>query len=57
MYRRYQKMGFENVTVIEAQAELNGNGQFPTVKLSNPEESEAIMMVAASGPKKLMPTW
>ena len=38
------RMGFENVTVIEAQAEPNGNGQFPTVVYPNPEESEAMSM-------------
>ncbi|MDQ6481624.1 phospho-sugar mutase [Dyadobacter sp. LHD-138] len=37
-----QKMGFESVTVIEEQAEPNGNGQFPTVVYPNPEESEAM---------------
>lgn len=36
------KMGFRNVTVIEEQAEPNGNGQFPTVVYPNPEESEAM---------------
>ena len=36
------KMGFENVTVIEEQAEPNGNGQFPTVVYPNPEETEAM---------------
>lgn len=36
------RMGFENVTVIEEQAEPNGNGQFPTVVYPNPEESEAM---------------
>lgn len=41
------KMGFENVTVIEAQAEPNGNGQFPTVIYPNPEESEAMSMAVA----------
>ena len=38
------KMGFESVTVIEEQAEPNGNGQFPTVVYPNPEESEAMSM-------------
>jgi len=37
-----KKMGFESVTVIEEQAEPNGNGQFPTVVYPNPEESEAM---------------
>jgi phosphoglucomutase len=36
------KMGFEAVTVIEEQAEANGNGQFPTVVYPNPEETEAM---------------
>lgn len=36
------KMGFKNVTVIDEQAEPNGNGQFPTVVYPNPEESEAM---------------
>jgi len=36
------KMGFESVTIIEEQAEPNGNGQFPTVVYPNPEESEAM---------------
>ncbi len=36
------KMGFEAVTVIAEQAEVNGNGQFPTVVYPNPEESEAM---------------
>lgn len=39
-----KKMGFESVTVIEEQAEPNGNGQFPTVVYPNPEESEAMSM-------------
>jgi phosphoglucomutase len=37
-----ERMGFESVTVIEEQAEPNGNGQFPTVVYPNPEESEAM---------------
>lgn len=37
-----EKMGFGSVTVIEEQAEPNGNGQFPTVVYPNPEESEAM---------------
>ncbi|GAB3171977.1 phospho-sugar mutase [Telluribacter humicola] len=39
-----QRMGFENVTVIEEQAEPQGNGQFPTVVYPNPEETEAMSM-------------
>jgi phosphoglucomutase len=38
------KMGFTAVTVIEEQAEANGNGLFPTVVYPNPEESEAMSM-------------
>jgi len=38
------KMGFTAVTVIQEQAEPNGNGQFPTVVYPNPEESEAMSM-------------
>lgn len=38
------RMGFENVTVIEEQAEPNGNGHFPTVVYPNPEESEAMTL-------------
>jgi len=38
------RMGFENVTVIEEQAEPNGNGNFPTVVYPNPEESEAMTL-------------
>ncbi len=39
-----RKLGFENVTVIEEQAEPAGNGQFPTVVYPNPEESEAMTL-------------
>lgn len=42
--RTLAAMGFENVTVIEEQAEPNGNGQFPTVVYPNPEESEAMSL-------------
>lgn len=45
--RTLAAMGFENVTVIEAQAEPNGNGQFPTVVYPNPEESEAMSLALA----------
>ncbi|GAB2794399.1 phospho-sugar mutase [Rhabdobacter roseus] len=41
------RMGFQNVTVIEEQAEPQGNGQFPTVVYPNPEESEAMAMAMA----------
>ena len=37
-----QRIGFENVTVVEEQAEPNGN--FPTVVYPNPEEREAMSM-------------
>jgi len=37
-----QKAGYEKVTVIEEQAEPNGNGAFPTVVSPNPEEAEAL---------------
>ncbi|WP_373513417.1 phospho-sugar mutase [Persicitalea sp.] len=42
--RVLKEMGFTNVTVIEKQAEPNGNGQFPTVVYPNPEESEAMSL-------------
>ena len=42
--RTLEAMGFTNVTVIEKQAEPNGNGQFPTVVYPNPEESEAMSL-------------
>jgi phosphoglucomutase len=42
--RTLAAMGFENVTVIQEQAEPNGNGQFPTVVYPNPEESEAMTL-------------
>ncbi len=37
-----KRAGFKNVTVIEAQAEPNGD--FPTVESPNPEEPEALSM-------------
>ncbi|MBC6996858.1 phospho-sugar mutase [Cytophaga sp. FL35] len=37
-----KRAGYKNVTIIEEQAEPNGN--FPTVKSPNPEESEALSM-------------
>lgn len=46
------KMGFKNVTVIDEQAEPNGNGQFPTVVYPNPEESEA-MSIAVEKAKEI----
>lgn len=38
------RMGFQNVTVIDEQAEPNGNGNFPTVVYPNPEETEAMTL-------------
>ena len=37
-----KRKGFENVTIVEEQAEPNGN--FPTVVYPNPEEKEAMTM-------------
>ncbi len=37
-----ERIGFSNVTVVEEQAEPNGN--FPTVVYPNPEESEAMTL-------------
>lgn len=37
-----QNAGFENVTIVPKQAEPNGD--FPTVKLPNPEDPEALAM-------------
>ena len=37
-----EKAGFKNVHIVEEQAEPNGN--FPTVKSPNPEETEALAM-------------
>lgn len=37
-----KRAGYKNVTIIEEQAEPDGN--FPTVKSPNPEESEALSM-------------
>lgn len=42
--RVLKQMGFDNVTVIAEQAEVNGNGNFPTVVYPNPEESEAMTL-------------
>jgi phosphoglucomutase len=42
--RVLKQMGFDNVTVISEQAEVAGNGNFPTVVYPNPEESEAMTL-------------
>ena len=39
-----QRLGFENVTIITEQAEVAGNGNFPTVVYPNPEEAEAMTL-------------
>lgn len=39
--------GFENITIVEEQAEPNGN--FPTVIYPNPEEEDAMSMAKAKG--------
>jgi phosphoglucomutase len=36
--------GFENVHLVKEQAEPHGNGNFPTVKSPNPEETAALQM-------------
>jgi len=36
--------GFENVHLVKEQSEPNGNGNFPTVKSPNPEETAALEM-------------
>lgn len=40
-----KRAGYKNVSIIEEQAEPDGN--FPTVKSPNPEESEALSMAVA----------
>ena len=40
-----KRAGYKNVTIIEEQAKPDGN--FPTVKSPNPEESEALSMAVA----------
>ncbi|QBQ39773.1 phospho-sugar mutase [Sphingobacterium psychroaquaticum] len=42
-----QAWGFENITIVEAQAEPNGN--FPTVVYPNPEEEDAMSMAMQEG--------
>lgn len=36
--------GFQNVHLVKEQSEPNGNGNFPTVKSPNPEETAALAM-------------
>jgi len=40
-----ERIGFTNVSIVEEQAEPNGN--FPTVKYPNPEEQEAMSLALA----------
>ena len=44
------RMGFTNVSLVEAQVESNGN--FPTVKSPNPEENSALEMAVALAEEK-----
>ena len=44
------RMGFTNVSLVEAQVESNGN--FPTVKSPNPEENSALEMAFALAEEK-----
>ena len=44
------RMGFNNLSLVEAQVESNGN--FPTVKSPNPEENSALEMAVALAEEK-----
>ncbi len=44
------RMGFTNLSLVEAQVESNGN--FPTVKSPNPEENSALEMAVALAEEK-----
>ncbi len=44
------RMGFTNLSLVEAQVESNGN--FPTVKSPNPEENSALEMAVALAQEK-----
>jgi len=46
----FKRMGFTNLSLVEAQVESNGN--FPTVKSPNPEENSALEMAVALAEEK-----